>query len=193
MQTTKIRVFFDVRRYNEKLTREQRQLLADNENITASASWSMNELPPMFFNDGKADVFVRAIANKAERDLAKTENRQPIANAYAVKFKIGANCRWFNDQAQPMQRPTNAELEEGKWNAVIDFARRDADPNNPKKACGYWVNAIMLERVNENPFSAFQPMTTTPTPTAPSAPTTPTPTPTPSAAPTATADDELPF
>ena len=41
----------------------------------------------------------------------------------------------------------------------VDFARKEKDAANPLKPSGYWVNNIMVSKVENNPFAgqAFDP------------------------------------
>lgn len=162
---------FDCRAYDQsgKLTHDQRRMLADTDNVTFSALIPIEQVPDMFkkkagldtpINDVEAtmqgkvfDDFVVPKSSKREREAAKAENREPINDVVSVKFKIGANCKWFDKFAKPCARPTNAELEANRYNVQIDFTRKAKDPSNPLKPSGYWANAIMISPIDSNPFS----------------------------------------
>lgn len=157
---------FDCRAYDQsgKLSHDQRKMLADTDNVTFSALIHIDQVPDMFKKKltletpitellDKFDDFVVPKSSKKEREAAKAENREPVADVVAVKFKIGANARWFNKNAKPMQRPTNAELEANRYNVQIDFTRKAKDASNPLKPSGYWVNNIMISKIESNPFS----------------------------------------
>ena len=117
-------------------------------------------MPEIFTVNGQLDEFARPKASKRERLAAEAEKRQAVADVVAVKFKIGANVRWFDEHAKPCDRPTNVELEANRWNVQIDFARKEKDTANPLKPSGYWCNNIMVEKVENNPFAgqAFSPI-----------------------------------
>lgn len=135
MLTEQINGFFDVRRYAPNVEKKNQQIKADNETITFNTF--MSEPPECF---------------KAYSKPATTKDGTQI---YRVSFKISERCRWFGEDAQPMQRPANTELEQGRWTARIDYRQVDGDPAK-MEARGYWANAIMawpFERVN--PFAAF--------------------------------------
>ena len=165
MLTPKICGIFDCRKYDQsgKLAHDQRQLLADTDNVIFSALIPIDQVPDMFKKKitlktpvtellDKFDNFVVPKSSKKEREAAKAENREPVCDVVSIKFKIGANCKWFDKYAKECKRPTNAELEEAHWNVQIDFTRREKDDANPLKPSGYWVNCIMVARVENNPF-----------------------------------------
>jgi hypothetical protein len=72
-----------------------------------------------------------------------------------VIFKIGGRCRWYDGQAQPVQKPSNAELDGKRFEVSIQYNELAADPANPKKPRGYWVNAIQFREADTNPFTAM--------------------------------------
>ena len=162
MLTPKMTGIFDCRKYDQsgKKTHDQRELLADTDNVTFSALFPINEVPEIFLINGQLDPFARPKVSKRERNAADAEKRQPVEDVVAVKFKIGANVRWFDEHAKPCDRPTNTELEANRWNVQIDFARKEKDTANPLKPSGYWCNNIMVEKVENNPFAghAFSPI-----------------------------------
>ncbi len=154
MLTPKFGGIFDCRKYDQsgKLAHDQRQLLADTDNIAFSAIVPMDAIPEVFVVNGKIDEFARPNASKREREAAAAEGREPRLDVVALKFKISANARWFDASAQPMQRPTNAELEANRYNVQIDFTRKEKDAAQPLKPSGYWVNNIMISKIESNPF-----------------------------------------
>lgn len=155
MLTPKMGGIFDCRAYDQsgKLTHDQRKMLADTDNVTFSALIPIDQVPDMFKPGGQLDELVRAKSSKKEREAAKAENREAVLDVVSVKFKIGANAKWFDKFAKPCARPTNAELEANRYNVQIDFTRKAKDPSNPLKPSGYWVNNIMISPIESNPFS----------------------------------------
>ena len=165
MLTPKICGIFDCRKYDQsgKLAHDQRQLLADTDNVTFSALIPIDQVPDIFKKKitlktpvtellDKFDNFVVQKSSKKEREAAKAENRKPVCDVVSIKFKIGANCKWFDKYAKPCARPTNAELESKRYMVQLDFTRKDKDPAKPLKPSGYWVNSIMINPVETNPF-----------------------------------------
>lgn len=166
MLTPKIGGIFDCRKYDQsgKLAHDQRQLLADTDNVTFSALIPIDQVPEVFKKKltletpvtellDKFDEFARPKASKREREAAKAENREPVCDVLSVKFKIGANCKWFDKYAKPCARPTNAELESKRYMVQLDFTKKEKDPAQPLKPSGYWVNSIMINPIEANPFS----------------------------------------
>lgn len=155
MLTPKIGGIFDCRAYDQsgKLTHDQRKMLADTDNVTFSALIPIDQVPDMFKPGGQLDELVRAKASKKEREAAIAQGREAVLDVVSVKFKIGANAKWFDKFAKPCARPTNAELEANRYNVQIDFTRKAKDPSNPLKPSGYWVNNIMISPIESNPFS----------------------------------------
>lgn len=158
MLTPKISGIFDCRKYDQsgKKAHDQREMLADTDNVTFSALFPADQVPEVFYADEKLlklDEFVRPKTSKREREAAARENREAVLDVVNAKFKIGANCKWFDRFGKPMTRPTNAELEEKRWDVQIDFAKKEKDAANPLKPSGYWVNAIMVRPVEQNPFT----------------------------------------
>lgn len=154
MLTPKMSGIFDCRKYDQsgKLTHEQRPMLADTDNIAFSAIFPINQVPDMFKKDGQNDSMLKLKPSRKEREAAKAEGREPANDVAVAKFKIGANTRWFDKYGKPSERPTNSELEEGRWNVQIDFTKREKDDAQPLKPSGYWVNCIMIAKVEQNPF-----------------------------------------
>ena len=155
MLTPKMGGIFDCRAYDQsgKLAHDQRKMLADTDNVTFSALIPIDQVPDMFKPGGQLDEYAKPKSSKKEREAAKAENREAVLDVVSLKFKIGANARWFNKNAKPMQRPTNAELEAKRYNVQIDFTRKAKDASNPLKPSGYWVNNIMISPIESNPFS----------------------------------------
>lgn len=144
---------FDCREFDGK-TKEHnaRRLKADTENIVFSAMFLKEELPDQFKVNGAPDRMLKERSTKKERAAAAAENRQPVLDAFVAAFKIGKTTKWFDKYGHATDRLTNEELEAERWNVQIDFSRREKDPNDPLKASGYWVNAIMVAKVESNPF-----------------------------------------
>lgn len=153
MLTPKMSGLFDCREFDGK-TKEHsaRRLKADTENIVFSAMFIKEELPDQFKVNGAPDPMLKERSTKKERAAAAAENRQPVLDAFVAAFKIGQTTKWFDKYGHATDRPTNEELETERWNVQIDFSRREKDPSNPLKASGYWVNAIMVAKVESNPF-----------------------------------------
>ena len=166
MLTPKIGGIFDCRKYDQsgKLAHDQRQLLADTDCVTFSALIQIDKVPDVFKKKltletpvtellDKFDDFVIPKSSKKEREAAKAENREPVCDVVSVKFKIGANCKWFDKYARPCARPTNAELESKRYMVQLDFTKKEKDLAQPLKPSGYWVNSIMINPIEANPFS----------------------------------------
>ena len=166
MLTPKICGIFDCRKYDQsgKLAHDQRQLLADTDNVTFSALIPIDQVPDVFKKKltletpvtelmDKFDDFVVPKSSKKEREAAKAENREPVCDVVSVKFKIGANCKWFDKYAKPCARPTNAELESNRYMVQLDFTKKEKDLAQPLKPSGYWVNSIMINPIEANPFA----------------------------------------
>ena len=166
MLTPKICGIFDCRKYDQsgKLAHDQRQLLADTDNVTFSALIKIDQVPDIFKKKitletpvtelmDKFDDFVVPKSSKKEREAAKAENREPVCDVVSVKFKIGANCKWFDKYARPCARPTNAELESNRYMVQLDFTKKEKDLAQPLKPSGYWVNSIMINPIEANPFA----------------------------------------
>lgn len=166
MLTPKIGGIFDCRKYDQsgKLAHDQRQLLADTDNVTFSALIPIDQVPEVFKKKltletpvtevlDKFDDFVIPKSSKKEREAAKAENREPVCDVVSVKFKIGANCKWFDKYARQCERPTNAELESKRYMVQLDFTKKEKDLAQPLKPSGYWVNSIMINPIEANPFA----------------------------------------
>lgn len=166
MLTPKIGGIFDCRKYDQsgKLAHDQRQLLADTDCVTFSALIPIDQVPDVFKKKltletpvtellDKFDEFVVPKSSKKEREAAKAENREPVCDVVRVKFKIGANCKWFDKYAKPCARPTNAELESKRYMVQLDFTKKEKDLAQPLKPSGYWVNSIMINPIESNPFA----------------------------------------
>ena len=148
MKTSEIAGYFDVKVYRNGVEPKDRQLKGESEQITFNATFSADRLPKELSKFAKEYVSSRDGSTR-----------------FGVKFKIGSKVRWFNSNGQAITKIHNAELDQKKWRALIDFVELNGDPTK-HEASGYWVNAIMLEEMPENPFEGmcFQPLTSAGTP-----------------------------
>lgn len=148
--TEKLTGWFDVREFRENTPREQQRMKADDQNITFTTTF--DQCPP-------------ALAEYAKQYTDANGNAK-----WRVPFKISSKCRWFDGSAQPVARPTNAELDGVRYEVRVQYnTLRPANPNDPKAARGYWANCIQFQMVSDNPFEAFapQPMVSSPQPAQP--------------------------
>lgn len=152
MLTPKISGIFDVRVFDEKKEHKDRKIKANDDNITFSTIFPMNEVPEVFLIQGNPDGMLKARISRREKQAAEAEGREAVADSYAAVFKIGTNCKWFDKYGKPCDRPTNEQLDANNWRVQIDFNRKEKDPAKPLSPSGYWVNAIMVTVVEENPF-----------------------------------------
>lgn len=130
--------WFDVRVYNERIPRENWKIKGEDDNIAFTVTFSTTDPQAVqFVNHGKP--YADANGNPRLR----------------VTFKIGARCRWFNENAQPVAKPSNMDLDGKQFECVIQYNELDGDPTNPKSPRGYWVNAIQFREVVTNPFAAM--------------------------------------
>ena len=155
MLTPKMSGIFDCRKYDQsgKKAHDQREMLADTDNVTFCVLQPIGQVSECFMNNGQLDEFARPRVSKREREAAAAENRQEVTDVVSIKFKVGSNCKWFDRYARPMDRPTNEELEKNRWMAQLDFTKQEKDPSKPLSPSGYWVNAIMVCPVEQNPFT----------------------------------------
>lgn len=137
--------WFDVRVYNERIPRENWKIKGEDDNIAFTVTFSTADPQAVqFVNHGKP--YADANGNTRLR----------------VNFKIGARCRWFNENAQPVAKPSNIDLDGKQFECVIQYNELDGDPTNPKSPRGYWANAIQFREVVTNPFAAMAGAATVP-------------------------------
>ena len=134
----KIQGWFDVKIYNDRISRENWKLKGDDDQIAFTAT----------FEAGSTEARQFAAHGKPYTDNNGN-------NRVRVTFKIGGRCRWYDGQAQPVQKPSNAELDGKRYEVSIQYNELAADPTNPKKPRGYWVNAIQFREADTNPFTAM--------------------------------------
>lgn len=153
MLTPKISGLFDVRDYDGK-TKEHnlRKMKAETDNIAFSAVFDKNALPECFIVNDKPDELLKERVSRREKESAEREGRQAVPDMYAAGFKISPTTKWFDKYAKSIDKPLNEELEQNRWMVQIDFVRREKDPLQPLKPSGYWVNAIMVAKQEQNPF-----------------------------------------
>lgn len=137
MITEKLSGFFDCRTYDKKTERQARKLKADSENVTFTATFAADELPEAFKND----------------DFAKAYTTNDGAARFAITFKVGHNCRWFDKYGHACARPTNADLDGARYEVQIDYTRKAKTPGDDLAPSGYWANAIMYRAAEANPFA----------------------------------------
>lgn len=140
MRTSKaVNGFFDVRIYKKGVEREKRQIAGQDQTITFGTNFKPDELPEELI------TWAREYTDK------NGETRM------AVNFKISKNCKWFDANAEPVEKPNHATLEKNdngqkkRFRVMVDFTQLDGDPAKAEP-CGYWANAIMFEELSDNPF-----------------------------------------
>ena len=134
--TNKITGYFDVKVYNSKTDKANWKTKGEDEQISFTATFP--ELKKEF------------------EKYAKPYTNKDGVQRFAVQFKIGSKCRWFDEYAKQVVKPTNESLDKKRFEVVIQYNQLDGDPAQ-KEASGYWVNAIQFKEFVENPFTAFEP------------------------------------
>lgn len=134
--TNKITGFFDVKVYNAKTDKANWKTKVEDEQISFTATFP--ELKKEF------------------EKYAKPYTNKDGVQRFAVQFKIGSKCRWFDEYAKQVTKPTNESLDKKRFEVVIQYNQLDGNPAQ-KEASGYWVNAIQFKEFVENPFTAFEP------------------------------------
>lgn len=130
--------WFDVRVYNERIARVNRQIKGEDDNIGFTASFAAG--------DPAAAAF--AAFGKPYADA----NGNPRLR---VNFKISRKCRWFNENANPVAKPANIDLDGKQFEVVMQYNEVAVDPTKPLSPRGYWVDAIQFREVQQNPFEAM--------------------------------------
>ena len=130
--------WFDVRVYNERIARENRQIKSDNDNIGFSATFAAGDPAAVAF----------ATYGKPYADA----NGNPRLR---VNFKIGRKCRWFDENANPVAKPANMDLDGKMYEVVMQYNEVAGDPAKPLSPKGYWVDAIQFREAQINPFAAM--------------------------------------
>lgn len=136
MLTQRLIGFFDVKVYNPKKPRDQWEITPEGNKIGFRCSFDGEHLP-------------KELAGRAKQYTDRNNNVR-----FAVEFKVGGNCKWFNARGAQMEKPLNATLDNVKYEAIIDYKELTGDPSK-MEACGYWVNAIMIKEVSVNPFEGM--------------------------------------
>lgn len=153
MQTGKQNAIFDCKQFNAKLPKDQWRVLSNDETVQLTITYPLNELPDDFKQNGQPDEFVRLYVSKTEKDNAAHENRATVNDRAAVRFKVGANCRWFDKFGKVTQRPDNTTLDGKRYEVNVDFARKARSKSDKLAPCGYWANAIMFNEIEDSPFA----------------------------------------
>lgn len=130
--------WFDVKVYNERIPRENRQIKGENDNIGFSATFAAGDPAAVTF----------AAYGKPYADA----NGNPRLR---VNFKIGRNCRWFDANANPVAKPSNIDLDGKQFEVVLQYNEVTGDPTKPLSPKGYWVDAIQFREAQINPFTAM--------------------------------------
>ena len=136
MKTTNLKGFFDVRVYADGKTREACKMKADDETIYFVARFTPETCP-----------------DELRPLVTEYVSKKDGATYFRIKFKIGSRAAWYAPTGSVCQRPTNADLEGDRWQVSLDFVNIPADPSNPKKTCGLWVNAIQAMRLDRFEFA----------------------------------------
>lgn len=129
--------WFDVKIYNPAQPRDQWKLKGENDNIGFGVTFTAD--------DPAAAPFAK-YGKPFEKD-----GRQMVR----VTFKIGGKCRWFDQNAQHVARPSLADLDGKKFECCIQYREVDSNPANPLSPRGYWARAIQFKEVKDNPFTVM--------------------------------------
>lgn len=130
--------WFDVKVYNERIPRENWKIKGEDDNIAFTVTFAAG------------DTAARPFAAHGKPYTDGSGNQR-----LRVTFKIGARCRWFNENANPVTKPSNIDLDGKQFECVIQYNELAGDPAIPKSPRGYWVNAIQFREVVTNPFAAM--------------------------------------
>ena len=130
--------YFDVRKYSATKAPNEMAFKSEDDMVTFGVAFDPAWLP-------------KELSNRA-----KTVQRKKDGSIYMlVKFKIGKGCKWFEKQnglVKEISRPANKELDGKRYNVCIDYCELNGDPKK-LEACGYWVNAILIEEAESNYFA----------------------------------------
>ena len=137
--------WFDVRVYNERIAKENRQIKGEADNISFSATFAVGDPAAVAF----------ATYGKPYADA----NGNPRLR---VNFKIGRKCRWFDENANPVAKPSNMDLDGKMYEVVMQYNEVAGDPTKPLSPRGYWVDAIQFREAQVNPFAAMAGAATVP-------------------------------
>lgn len=130
--------WFDVRVYNERIARENRQIKGENDNIGFTVTFPAGD--------------PAAVAFAAYCKPYADANGNPRLR---VNFKIGRNCRWFDQNANPVAKPSNIDIDGKQFEVVMQYNEVAGDPTKPLSPKGYWVDAIQFREAHTNPFTAM--------------------------------------
>lgn len=133
--TKKMTGWFDVKVYSANTPRENWRMRAEGENISFGVTFDAA--------DPEAQAF-KAFGKEYTDNAGNKRIR--------VAFKIGSKCRWFDEQAQQVEKPSNAELDAVRYECTVQYAEVIPDPKNDKSPRGYWARAIQFAKVSDNPF-----------------------------------------
>lgn len=156
MRLDKVSGYFDVRVYNAKKTRDQREIASQDHTISFGVCFTPEKLP------------------KEVSKYARPFDRKDGSKGMYVGFKISKGCRFFikeNGRVKQVERPQHAELENKRYEACIDFRELNGDPTK-QEAYGYWANGILIAEAVSEMFAdlndeAAEPVPASETPTSP--------------------------
>ena len=126
--------YFDCRIYSATLPREQWQLKSESDTLRFVVK--TNELTI----DG-ADDFAKQVENAGG------------TTSYLYIFKVGQFCQFYDKYARAIQRPSVEELDGTRYKVAINFVIKPKDDKTPTKPCGLWADAIMIDKIEFNPFA----------------------------------------
>ncbi len=150
MRLDNVSGYFDVRVYNAKKTRDQRDVAGQDQTITFGVVFSPNNLPQ------QVSKYAHAYTDK------NGEGRM------FVTFKISKTCKFFEKKGgrvSAIERPQHTDLENKRFDACIDFRELNGDPAK-QEACGYWANGILIAESESSMFADLNETETAETPEA---------------------------
>lgn len=137
-QTTRLSGYFDCRIFKNGVAKDQRPMKQDGDTITFGVTFA--EYPQQFADNG-GEEFIREYEVNGDK-------------RWAVNVKIGRICQFFDRKGIKVARPSNAELDGKRWDAVmkVSVLHGDASKLQPR---GFWADGIQIRPAHEMTFASM--------------------------------------
>ena len=138
-RTSLVSGWFDCRIYKNGVAKEARPMKPDGDTIAFSIGFS--EYPKEFANFGGAEFIKETLVNNLKR--------------WYVSIKVGKICAFFDAKGNKIDRPTNAELDNKRFDAIIQYKVLQGDKSK-MEARGFWADAMQLRPSDELKFAPME-------------------------------------
>lgn len=137
---TRLTGYFSVREYQPNVPLKEQRILEEGKQIAFISSLDAEP------REGEPAEFAELRAEGTPYEY--NTNQGAFVKKVRVKIKIGKFCEWYKE------KPQNADLDGKRFEAYIQYVKKDKNPSKPLAASGLWANAIAIREVKQSSFDS---------------------------------------